>query len=103
MGSGAVLLGVLAVPDLGEVDWGALPTSVWLNVAYLAVGAAAVANLLYYRGVADVGPAAASLMMFLVACMLGVLVRGGWELTRALRERAPRRGPRRGPRPLPVD
>ncbi len=64
--AGAVLLGLLAAPDLPGVRWGALPVGVWLNVAYLAVGAAAVANLLYYRGVAAVGPASASLMMFTV-------------------------------------
>ncbi|MEO3754997.1 DMT family transporter [Streptomyces sp. B6B3] len=62
--AGALLLGVLAAPDLDAVDWGELPAGVWLNTAYLAVGCAAVANLLYYRGVAAVGPAKASLMMF---------------------------------------
>ncbi|MGH4031233.1 hypothetical protein ACQB60_20125 [Actinomycetota bacterium Odt1-20B] len=55
--AGAVLLGVLAVPDVPEVAWGELPAAVWWNIAYLAVGAAAVANLLYYRGVGAVGPA----------------------------------------------
>ncbi|MER5780534.1 DMT family transporter [Streptomyces mobaraensis] len=64
--AGAVLLGVLAAPDLVAVRWGELPSGVWLNSAYLAVGAAAVANLLYYRGVRAVGPARASLMMFTV-------------------------------------
>jgi len=64
--AGAVLLGVIAAPDIPNVHWSALPTGVWLNVAYLAVGAAAVANLFYYRGVAAVGPASASLMMFTV-------------------------------------
>ncbi|MGV9882920.1 DMT family transporter [Streptomyces sp. NPDC003006] len=64
--AGALLLGVVAVPDLGEVRWGELPPDLWLNVGYLALGAAAVANLLYYRGVAAVGPASASLMMFAV-------------------------------------
>jgi len=64
--AGAVLLGVLAAPDLGEVHWTTVPATVWLNVAYLAVGAAAIANLLYYRGVGAVGPASASLMMFMV-------------------------------------
>ncbi|MEU8679115.1 DMT family transporter [Streptomyces sp. NPDC048560] len=43
-----------------------LRTLVWLNTVYLAVGAAAIANLLYYRGVGTVGPADASLMMFTV-------------------------------------
>jgi drug/metabolite transporter (DMT)-like permease len=64
--TGAVLLALVAAPDLGKVQWGALPSGVWLNVAYLAIGATAVANVFYYRGVAAVGPASASLMMFLV-------------------------------------
>ncbi|WNM36267.1 DMT family transporter [Streptomyces sp. Li-HN-5-11] len=63
---GAVLLGVLAAPDLAQVHWSTLPTGLWLNVLYLAVGAAAVANLFYYRAVGTVGPASASLMMFTV-------------------------------------
>ncbi|SED55655.1 DMT family transporter [Streptomyces melanosporofaciens] len=64
--AGAVLLGVLAAPDLGETHWSALPPGLWLNVVFLAIGPAAVANLLYYRGVGAVGPASASLMMFMV-------------------------------------
>ncbi|MFB7241888.1 EamA family transporter [Streptomyces populi] len=64
--AGALLLGVLAAPDLAEVRWSEVPSGVWLNSVYLAVGAAAVANLFYYRGVASVGPANASLMMFSV-------------------------------------
>ncbi|MBO8191577.1 DMT family transporter [Streptomyces oryzae] len=64
--AGAVLLGVIAAPDVPEVRWSDLPAGVWLNVAYLALGAAAVANLFYYRGIGAVGPARASLMMFTV-------------------------------------
>ncbi|MET7855292.1 DMT family transporter [Streptomyces avermitilis] len=64
--AGAVLLGILAAPDMAEVQWSELPSGVWLNTVYLAIGAAAIANLLYYRGVATVGPANASLMMFTV-------------------------------------
>ncbi|MGW8886277.1 DMT family transporter [Streptomyces sp. NPDC055749] len=64
--AGALLLAALAAPDLAQVPWSALPAGVWLNTVYLAVGAAAVANLLYYRGVGAVGPARASLMMFTV-------------------------------------
>ncbi|MFG2873813.1 DMT family transporter [Streptomyces sp. NPDC048337] len=62
--AGAVLLGFLAAPEAADVAWSDLPASVWLNTAYLAIGATAVANLLYYRGVGSVGPAKASLMMF---------------------------------------
>jgi len=64
--AGAVLLGVLAAPDMVKVEWTEISSTVWLNALYLAVGAAAVANLLYYRGVGAVGPAKASLMMFSV-------------------------------------
>lgn len=64
--AGAVLLGLIAAPDLPAVHWSTLPAGVWLNTAYLAVGATAVANLFYYRGVAAVGPSSASLMMFTV-------------------------------------
>ncbi|MFE9005908.1 DMT family transporter [Streptomyces sp. NPDC007875] len=64
--AGAVLLGALAAPDLGDTHWSGLPAGLWLNVVFLAIGPAAVANLLYYRGVGAVGPASASLMMFMV-------------------------------------
>lgn len=64
--AGAVLLAVLAAPDMADVQWSQLPPGVWLNTVYLAIGAAAVANLLYYRGIGAVGPANASLMMFTV-------------------------------------
>ncbi|GAA0472070.1 hypothetical protein GCM10010361_40300 [Streptomyces olivaceiscleroticus] len=64
--AGAVLLGFVAAPAVPDVRWSELPSGVWLNVAFLALGAAAVANLLYYRGVGAVGPASASLMMFTV-------------------------------------
>ncbi|MFE2992903.1 EamA family transporter [Streptomyces sp. NPDC059262] len=64
--AGAVLLGVLAAPDMAEVRWSELPSGVWLNIVCLAIEAAAIANLLYYREVGTVGPANASLMMFTV-------------------------------------
>ncbi|MYS84711.1 DMT family transporter [Embleya scabrispora] len=64
--AGALLLGVIAAPEIPSVEWSELPPGVWLDAVYLALGAAAVANLLYYRGVGAVGPASASLMMFTV-------------------------------------
>ncbi|MEV1067574.1 DMT family transporter [Streptomyces sp. NPDC050263] len=64
--AGAVLLALLAAPDMTEVDWSALSSGVWLNTAYLAIGPTAIANLLYHRGIGAVGPANASLMMFTV-------------------------------------
>jgi drug/metabolite transporter (DMT)-like permease len=82
--AGAVMLGLLAAPDMGTVEWTELPSTVWLNAVYLAVGGAAVANLLYYRGVSAVGPAKASLMMFnvpVVNTLCATLILGesfGW-------------------------
>ncbi|WP_307715599.1 DMT family transporter [Streptomyces sp. V4I23] len=64
--AGAVALGLFSAPELGDVSWGELPAGTWLNVVFLAVGPTALANLLYYRGVGAVGPASASVMMFLV-------------------------------------
>ncbi|MGW2635643.1 DMT family transporter [Streptomyces sp. NPDC001348] len=64
--SGALLLGAYSAPDWAGTHWSATGPGVWLNVVFLALGPAALANLLYYRGVKAVGPASASLMMFLV-------------------------------------
>jgi drug/metabolite transporter (DMT)-like permease len=86
--AGALLLGVIAAPDVPGVEWSELPPGVWLNVVYLALGAAAVANLLYYRGVGAVGPASASLMMFtvpVVNTVCGTLFLGeSFDATQAL-------------------
>ncbi|RVX41313.1 drug/metabolite transporter (DMT)-like permease [Nonomuraea polychroma] len=64
--SGAVLLAIYSAPAAVEVAWHDVPAYVWLNVVFVALGPTAVANLLYYRGVQAVGPASASIMMFLV-------------------------------------
>src|SRR5439155_9947215 len=64
--AGAVLLGVLAVPRFGSVEWSSLGGGFWLNEAYLVVLPTALAYVLYYRSVRSVGPAMASSAMFLV-------------------------------------
>ncbi|NUW31607.1 DMT family transporter [Nonomuraea sp. SMC257] len=64
--SGSVLLALSSAPAAAEVDWGSVPAHVWVNVVFVALGPTAVANVLYYRGVHAVGPASASIMMFLV-------------------------------------
>jgi drug/metabolite transporter (DMT)-like permease len=61
-----VLLALYSAPAAVEVAWGEVPVHVWLNVVFVALGPTAVANVLYYRGIQDVGPASASIMMFLV-------------------------------------
>jgi drug/metabolite transporter (DMT)-like permease len=64
--AGALGLGVLALPSVGTVHWSALDTGFWLNQAYLATLPTALAYVLYYSAVRQVGPAAASSAMFLV-------------------------------------
>ncbi|MEV0351179.1 DMT family transporter [Nonomuraea sp. NPDC050680] len=64
--SGAVLLAIYSAPAAAEVAWHDVPAYVWLNVVFVALGPTAVANLLYYRGIHAVGPASASIMMFVV-------------------------------------
>ena len=49
-----------------DADWGAVPATTWINAVFVAIGPTAVANLFYYRGVGAVGPASASIMMFMV-------------------------------------
>lgn len=64
--TGAILLGVYAAPSAVDVVWSDVPASAWLNLAFVAIGPTAVANLFYYRGIRAVGPASASIMMFVV-------------------------------------
>ncbi|RSM74264.1 EamA family transporter [Actinoplanes sp. ATCC 53533] len=64
--TGAVLLGAYAAPSAAGVAWSGVPASGWLNLAFLVIGPTAVANLFYYRGIRAVGPASASIMMFVV-------------------------------------
>ncbi|MEU6714184.1 DMT family transporter [Nonomuraea sp. NPDC046802] len=64
--SGAILLALYSAPAAVEVAWTEMPAHVWLNVVFVALGPTAVANVLYYRGIHAVGPASASIMMFVV-------------------------------------
>ncbi|MFI0820706.1 DMT family transporter [Streptomyces sp. NPDC021098] len=66
MTCGAILLGLYSVPSAMDADWGAVPATTWINAVFVAIGPTAVANLFYYRGVGAVGPASASIMMFMV-------------------------------------
>jgi drug/metabolite transporter (DMT)-like permease len=86
--AGAALLGLLAIPRLGAVEWSTMDGGFWLNQAYLVILPTALAYVMYYRAVRSVGPAMASSAMFLVpvfglACswiMVGesiTLVQGG--------------------------
>ena len=64
--AGSLMLSALAAPKVASVQWGDLSVGFWVTVAYLAVGPTAIAYVGYYQGIRSVGPASASIMMFLV-------------------------------------
>ncbi len=64
--AGTLALGLIAAPELSDVRWSALDLGFWLNQAYLGVLPTALAYVLYYRAVSQVGPATAAAAMFLV-------------------------------------
>ncbi|MBF6124268.1 DMT family transporter [Nocardia brasiliensis] len=64
--AGTAVLGLLAAPVLPAVAWSELSLGFWLNQAYLGILPTALAYVLYYRAVGQVGPATASTAMFLV-------------------------------------
>ncbi|QBS41188.1 EamA family transporter [Nocardia sp. CS682] len=64
--AGTAALGVFAAPALPGVAWSELGPEFWLNQAYLGVLPTALAYVLYYRAVGQVGPATAATAMFLV-------------------------------------
>ncbi|WP_330250163.1 DMT family transporter [Nocardia sp. NBC_00565] len=64
--AGTLALGLFAAPALPDVPWSDLSLEFWLNQAYLGILPTALAYVLYYRAVGQVGPATASAAMFLV-------------------------------------
>ena len=82
---GGLFLLVWAAPELATTDWTGLPPDFWLEIGYLALMPTAIGYALYYRGVRDVGPTTASIMMFLVpisgatmaVILLGQSLQGG--------------------------
>ncbi|MFD8954665.1 DMT family transporter [Streptomyces xanthophaeus] len=66
MAFGSLVLAALAVPDVGDVAWSGLSGSFWWTMAFLVLGPTAIAYALFYRGVRQVGPTTASVLMFLV-------------------------------------
>ncbi|MFJ2111352.1 MULTISPECIES: DMT family transporter [unclassified Streptomyces] len=64
--AGALALLVFAVPSFSDVEWTALSSATWANIAYLAIGPTAVAYLFYYRGLRVVSPSTATVVMFTV-------------------------------------
>lgn len=53
---GAVLLELIALPELATLQWSAVSGSVWLAIVYSGLGALVIAYLFWYRGVRVIGP-----------------------------------------------
>lgn len=64
--AGTLALGIVAAPDLSDVAWSELDFEFWLNQAYLGMLPTALAYVLYYQAVRQVGAATASAAIFLV-------------------------------------
>lgn len=64
--AGAFLLLIFALPHLKFVNWEGLDAVVWANIAFLAIGPTAVAYLFYFRGLREVSPTVATILMFTV-------------------------------------
>ncbi|MEW1751148.1 DMT family transporter [Streptomyces angustmyceticus] len=63
---GGLGLVILAAPTAGGVAWSEVSGLAWANIAFLAIGPTAVAYLFYYRGLREVSPSMATVMMFTV-------------------------------------
>lgn len=70
---GAAPLLVLAVPQVRQTDWAALPPPIWLAVAYMAIFPVYVAYQLWNWAIARRGAAVATTFSLLVPIASGVL------------------------------
>lgn len=60
------LLLVMGTRAALEVNWGGLETYVWWNLAQVVFASGVVAFLMYYLGIAQIGPSAATMYQFVV-------------------------------------
>ncbi len=56
MTSGAVVLAIMALPDLLRMEWSRVPGTVWGAVAYSGLCALVIAYLFWYTGIQRLGP-----------------------------------------------
>lgn len=59
--SGAVMVALLAIPDMRALDWSTVGAVGWGAVAYAGLGAMVIAYMLFYRGIAVLGPTRTSM------------------------------------------
>ena len=63
---GSLILGLIAMPQLVQIDWSSLGWPFWSDVVYLAVFPSVLANWFFYVGVQQIGPSRAAVFMYLV-------------------------------------
>ncbi|MHB1683545.1 MAG: DMT family transporter [Bacilli bacterium] len=63
---GSFILGLIAMPQLVQIDWSSLGWPFWSDLVYLAVFPSVLANWFFYVGVQRIGPSRAAVFMYLV-------------------------------------
>lgn len=58
---GAVFVTAIGIPSMFAMDWGSVSLPVWGAVVYSGIGALMVGNLIWYYGVARIGPTRVSM------------------------------------------
>lgn len=63
---GMLFLGLGAIGEIGSVQWGALPWTVWVSILYIGALGTVAAFIWYYQGIQAVGPARTAVFTNLV-------------------------------------
>src|SRR5690349_21200619 len=58
---GALFVTAIGIPSIATTDWTALSLPVWSAIVYSGIGALVVGNLIWYYGVARIGPTRVSM------------------------------------------
>ena len=74
---GATPLLLMAVPGIRTTDWNAVSPWIWAEVAFSGLGAIALAYVLWYQGVKQLGSAVTALWSNLVPCV-ALVVAWAW-------------------------
>lgn len=62
---GTAMLAPFAISGLVSQDWAAVPDQAWLSLLYAALLSVTLTNILYFRAIHRVGPARATIFMYL--------------------------------------
>ncbi|SMO40774.1 DMT family transporter [Melghirimyces algeriensis] len=64
--TGALVLGIISLPKMGEISWSSLSVGFWTLQIYLALFPSVLANWFYYRGVQSIGASGSAIFMYIV-------------------------------------